>query len=172
MAETVNKGNKIFADKIRMLAKSIYDAADDIAGTTEGCVEIEVSFTIDTETESSPELPQYEIVRRHYPERQLIDDFIRMRGASETEEKRPVLSIDSDPVAYKEILDANIEMAKKAAAFPTHVTLSHDDALHVFGRCCETCKYSNDIDCMECNTCIKNPDLVNYTGCTDNWEDY
>ena len=80
---TNNKGKDIFADKIRMIAKSIYDAADDIAGTTEGCTEISINFTIETES-YEPELPQYEIVRRHYPERQLVEDFIRMRGATET----------------------------------------------------------------------------------------
>ena len=77
-----NESKNMFADKIRMIAKSIYDAADDIAGTTEGCTEIEVSFNIETET-FDPELPQYEIVRRHYPEKKLVDDFIRMRGATE-----------------------------------------------------------------------------------------
>ena len=76
MAETISKDKKIFADKIRMIAKSIYDAADDIAGTTEGCVEIEVSFNIETETESGPELPTYTIVRRHYPAKELIEEFI------------------------------------------------------------------------------------------------
>jgi len=76
MAETISKDKKIFADKIRMIAKSIYDAADDIAGTTDGCVEIEVSFNIETETESRPELPTYTIVRRHYPARELIEEFI------------------------------------------------------------------------------------------------
>lgn len=172
MAETVNKGKKIFADKIRMMAKSIYDAADDIAGTTDGCVEISVSFDIETETETT-EFPTYTIVRKHYPQRKLVEEFFdRLADSSETETKRPVLSIDSDPVAYKEMLDAEIERAKTAAAFPTHVTLSHDEALRAFGRCCETCKYSNDIDCMECNTCFKNPNLVDYTGCTDNWEDW
>lgn len=148
MAETINKGKKIFADKIRMLAKSIYDAADDIAGTTDGCVEIEVSFTIETETDGSPELPQYEIVRRHYPERQLIDDFIRMRGASETEEKRPVLSIDSDPVAYKEMLDnSNVVLRKR----------------------CTTCVYGNDIDHVYCKACLRNPCLEKHDHCVDNW---
>jgi len=34
MAKTIDKDKKIFADKIRMIAKSIYDAADDIAGGT------------------------------------------------------------------------------------------------------------------------------------------
>lgn len=88
MSEVMNnKDKKIFADKIRMIAKSIYDAADDIAGTTEGCTEISINFTIESES-YEPELPQYEIVRRHYPERQLIEDFIRMRGA--TEEHRNV----------------------------------------------------------------------------------
>ena len=174
MAETVNKGKKIFADKIRMLAKSIYDAADDIAGTTDGCVEISVSFDIETESDHvDAEFPTYTITRRHYPQRKLVEEFFdRLADTAETEKKRPVLSIDSDPVAYKEMLDKEIEMAKKAALCPTHVTLSHDEALRAFGRCCETCKYSNDIDCMECNTCFKNPDLVDYTGCTDNWEDY
>jgi len=157
MAETVNKGKKIFADKIRMLAKSIYDAADDIAGTTDGCVEIEVSFTIDTETENSPELPQYEIVRRHYPERQLIDDFIRMRGASETEEKRPVLSIDSDPVAYKEMLDKEIERAKTTASLP-YPQLT-----------CRTCIYGDEDDSIYCATCTRNKDFVSHIGHTDNW---
>ena len=76
MDETISKDKKIFADKIRMIAKSIYDAADDIAGTTEGCVEIEVSFNIETETESGPELPTYTIVRRHYPAKELIEEFI------------------------------------------------------------------------------------------------
>lgn len=174
MAETVNKGKKIFADKIRMLAKSIYDAADDIAGTTDGCVEIEVSFNIETETDSvEAEFPTYVVTRRHYPQRKLVEEFFeRMHDTSEHEEKRPVLSIDSDPVAYKEMLDAEIERAKTAAAFPTHVTLSHDEALRAFGKCCETCKYSNDIDCMECNTCVRNPDLVYRGQCTDNWEDW
>lgn len=96
MAKTISKDKKIFADKIRMIAKSIYDAADDIAGTSEGCTEIEVSFTIETETECGPELPQYEIVRRHYPERQLIDDFIRMRGATEDRTIKEVLDANKD----------------------------------------------------------------------------
>lgn len=76
MAKIINEGKKIFADKIRMIAKSIYDAADDIAGTTDGCTEIEVSFNIETETESGPELPTYTIVRRHYPAKELIEEFL------------------------------------------------------------------------------------------------
>ena len=75
MAKIISKDKKIFADKIRIIAKSIYDAADDIAGTTDGCVEIEVSFDIETETESGPELPTYTVVRRHYPQKELIDEF-------------------------------------------------------------------------------------------------
>lgn len=172
MAETVNKDKKIFADKIRMLAKSIYDAADDIAGTTDGCIEISVSFDIETETEEYAGLPTYTVVRRHYPQKDIVDDFFnRMSDTSETEEHH-VLSIDSDPVAYKEMLDKEIERAKTAAIFPTHVTLSHDEALRAFGKCCTTCLYENDIDCMECNTCVRNPDLVDYTCCADNWRDY
>lgn len=86
MAKTIDKGKKIFADKIRMIAKSIYDAADDIAGTTDGCTEIEVSFDIETETESGPELPQYEIVRRHYPAKELIEEFFdKMQKTAETQ---------------------------------------------------------------------------------------
>lgn len=103
MAETVN--GRSFADMIRMMAKSIYDDADDIAGKTEGCTEIEISFDIEPAGYDT-EFPTYTVTRRHYPRKNLIDDFIRMRGASETEEKRPVLSIDSDPVAYKEMLEA------------------------------------------------------------------
>lgn len=102
MAETLN--GMCNADMIRMIAKSIYDAADDIAGKTEGCTEIEISF--DIESGNYTEFPTYTVTRRHYPERQLIEDFIRMRGATKTEETRPVLSIDSDPVAYKEMLEA------------------------------------------------------------------
>lgn len=174
MAETVNKGKKIFADKIRMMAKSIYDAADDIAGTTDGCVEISIEFDIETESDHvDAEFPTYTITRRHYPRKDLIDEFLkRMSDTAETEEKRPVLSIDSDPVAYKEMLDTEIERAKTAALFPTQVTLSHDEALRAFGKCCTTCKYENDIDCMECNTCVRNPDLVYRGQCADNWEDY
>ena len=146
MAETVNRnGKKIFADKIRMLAKSIYDAADDIAGTTDGCVEIEVSFTIETETDNSPELPQYEIVRRHYPERQLIDDFIRMRNASGTEEKHPV---SIDPVAHEDLINKNIVLRKS----------------------CRTCLYENDIGHPYCATCFRNQDLFDTTYCFDNWK--
>lgn len=142
MAETVNKGKKIFADKIRMMAKSIYDAADDIAGTTDGCVEISIEFDIETESDHvDAEFPTYTITRRHYPRKDLIDEFLkRMSDTSSTEEKR--------------------------------VTLSHDEALRAFGKCCTTCKYENDIDCMECNTCVRNPDLVYRGQCTDNWEDY
>lgn len=76
MAKTISKDKKIFADKIRMIAKSIYDAADDIAGTTEGCIEIEVSFYVETETECSPEPPSYTITRRHYPRKELIEEFL------------------------------------------------------------------------------------------------
>ena len=103
MAETVN--GRSYADMIRMIAKSIYDAADDIAGKTEGCTGIEISFDIETAAFNT-ECPTYTVTRTHYPERQLIEDFIRLRGATKTEEKQPVLSIDSDPVAYKEMLEA------------------------------------------------------------------
>lgn len=102
MAETLN-GMK-YADMIRMLAKSIYDDADDIAGKTEGCTEIEISF--DIETGNYTEFPTYTVTRRHYPRMKLIDEFLnKSKETSETEEKQPVLSIDSDPVAYKEMLD-------------------------------------------------------------------
>lgn len=174
MAETMNRdGKKIFADKIRMLAKSIYDAADDIAGTTDGCVEIEVSFNIETETDSvEAEFPTYVVTRRHYPQRKLVEEFFeRMHDTSEHEEERPVLSIDSDPVAYKEMLDKEIERAKTAALFPTHVTLSHDEALRILGRCCETCKYSNDIENPICDGCIHG-DHVHNLERRECWEDY
>lgn len=75
-AQKQTVGKKIFADKIRMLAKSIYDAADDIAGTTEGCVEISISFDVETEGYST-EFPTYTIERRHYPRKDLIDEFIK-----------------------------------------------------------------------------------------------
>lgn len=86
MAETMNKnGKKIFADQIRMMAKSIYDAADDIAGDTEGCVEIEVSFNIETQTETT-EFPTYTITRRNYPQRKLIEEFLeRLNSTADTE---------------------------------------------------------------------------------------
>lgn len=129
MSELVQKDSKkIFADQIRMLAKSIYDAADDIAGTTDGCVEISISFDIET-AGFNTECPTYTVERRHYPRKDLIDEFIRMRGASETVEERPVLSIDSDPVAYKEMLDAEIERAKTANHIPTQVTLHASNAV-------------------------------------------
>lgn len=85
MAETVNKGKKIFADKIRMLAKSIYDAADDIAGTTEGCVEISISFDVETDGFTT-ECPTYTVEKRYYPRKDLIDEFIRrIHDTAETE---------------------------------------------------------------------------------------
>lgn len=127
MPKTVN--NRRYADMIRMIAKSIYDDADDIAGKTEGCTEIEISFDIETITDKYAEFPTYTVTRRHYPRKDLIEDFIRMRGASETEEERPVLSIDSDPVAYKEMLDAEIERAKTANHIPTQVTLHASNAV-------------------------------------------
>lgn len=121
MAETVN--GKSYADMIRMIAKSIYDAADDIAGKTEGCTEIEISFDIETAGYDT-EFPTYTVTRRHYPEKQLIEDFLRMRSASRTEEERPVLSIDSDPVAYKAALDAELERrAETVNHVPTQLTL-------------------------------------------------
>lgn len=84
-AQKQNVGKKIFADKIRMLAKSIYDAADDIAGTTEGCVEISISFDIETEGFTT-ECPTYTVERRHYPRKDLIDEFIkRIHDTAETE---------------------------------------------------------------------------------------
>lgn len=171
MAETVNKGKKIFADKIRMMAKSIYDAADDIAGTTDGCVEISVSFDIETETETT-EFPTYTIVRKHYPQRKLVEEFFdRLADTSETETKRPVLSIDSDPVAYKEMLDAEIERAKTAALTPTYVEFPHDVAFRILGRCCETCKYGNDIENPICDGCIHG-DHVHNLERRECWEDY
>lgn len=160
------EGKKIFADKIRMIAKSIYNAADDIAGNTDGCTEISINFTIESENDNA-DLPAYEIVRRHYPERQLVEDFIRMRGATETVEKKY-----PDPDVYKEMLHKEIEKAKTAVLFPTHVTLSHDEGLRILGKCCATCKYENDIDIPYCNTCSRNPDLVDYRQCSDNWEDF
>ena len=168
MAETVN--GKSFADVIRMMAKSIYDDADDIAGKTEGCTEIEISFDIETAGYDT-EFPTYTVTRRHYPRRNLIDDFIRMRGASESEEERPVLSIDSDPVAYKEMLDKEIERAKALNRVPTQVTLSHDEALELLGKCCATCKYGNDIDNPICDGCIHG-DHVYDRETKDCWEDY
>lgn len=84
-AQKQDIGKKIFADKIRMLAKSIYDAADDIAGTTEGCVEISISFDVETEGYST-EFPTYTIERRHYPKRKLIEEFLeRMNSTVDTE---------------------------------------------------------------------------------------
>jgi hypothetical protein len=104
MAETVN--GRSYADMIRMIAKSIYDAADDIAGKTEGCTGIEISFDIETAAFNT-ECPTYTVTRRHYPRMKLIDEFLnKSKETSETEETHPVLSIDSDPVAYKEMLEA------------------------------------------------------------------
>lgn len=159
MAETVNKGKKIFADKIRMMARSIYDAADDIAGTTDGCVEISISFDIETESDHvDAEFPTYTITRRHYPRKDLIEEFLkRMSDTLPTEEKRPVLSIDSDPVAYKEMLDAEIERAKTTASLP-YPKLS-----------CKTCIYGDEIDSIYCQSCTRNKDFVDHRGCTDNW---
>jgi hypothetical protein len=78
-------GKKLFADQIRMLAKSIYDAADDIAGETDGCVEISVSFDIET-AGFTTECPTYTIERRHYPRKDLIDEFIkRMNDTADTD---------------------------------------------------------------------------------------
>lgn len=144
MAETVYRnGKKIFADKIRMLAKSIYDAADDIAGTTDGCVEISVSFDIETE---SAEFPTYTITRRHYPQRKVVEEFFdRLANTAETEEKRPA---SIDPVTYKDLLDNTNVVLRKS---------------------CKTCLYENDIDHPYCATCFRNPDLVDHTHCVDNW---
>jgi hypothetical protein len=82
MAATFN--GKSYADMIRMLAKSIYDDADDIAGKTEGCTEIEISF--DIETGNYTEFPTYTVTRRHYPRMKLIDEFIeRMNNTADTD---------------------------------------------------------------------------------------
>lgn len=87
-AQKQNAGKKIFADQIRMLAKSIYDAADDIAGTTDGCVEISISFDIET-AGFDPRCPTYTVERRHYPRKDLIDEFIgRIHDTAETEVTR------------------------------------------------------------------------------------
>ena len=169
MAKTVN--GRSYADMIRMIAKSIYDDADDIAGKTEGCTEIEISFDIETSTDKYADFPTYTVTRRHYPRKDLIEDFIRMRGASETEEERPVLSIDSDPVAYKEMLDAEIERAKTANHIPTQVTLSHDEALSLLGKCCATCKYGNDIENPVCDVCIHGDHVYEWQT-KECWEDY
>jgi hypothetical protein len=75
-AQKQSAGKKIFADQIRMLAKSIYDAADDIAGETDGCVEISISFDIETAGFNTT-CPTYTIERRHYPRKDLIDEFIK-----------------------------------------------------------------------------------------------
>ena len=76
-----NKDNKIFADKIRMIAKSIYESADDIAGNTEGCIDISVSFTIETNGIDA-DIPTYDVTRTHYPKRKLLEDYIFGKGES------------------------------------------------------------------------------------------
>jgi len=139
MAETFN--GMRYADMIRMIAKSIYDDADDIAGKTEGCTEIEISF--DIETGNYMEFPTYTVTRRHYPRMKLIDEFLnKSKETSETEEKRP-----------------------------GQVTLSHEDALELLGKCCVTCKYGNDIENPICDGCIHG-DHVYDRETTDCWEDY
>lgn len=75
------EGKKIFADKIRMIAKSIYNAADDIAGNTEGVVRISVSFDVNTEMFDT-EIPTYTVEREHYPEQVLLDAYVRARNAA------------------------------------------------------------------------------------------
>lgn len=81
MAKIASKDKKIFADKIRMIAQSIYNAADDIAGNTDGVVRISVSFDVNTEM-YDPEIPTYTVEREHYPEQVLLDAYVRARNAA------------------------------------------------------------------------------------------
>lgn len=81
--------NKEYADKIRMIAMSIYIAADDIAGDTNGVIDITVSFNVKSDAYDT-EIPTYSVERNHYPQAELLDAYLKARGAASKCEVRMV----------------------------------------------------------------------------------